>query len=65
MSALYGRLKGSRGGVTRCGTEQITARLETWHGHVEVELNRDGSYVVRTGPKRDHGTVKHEGRIDA
>jgi len=46
MSALYGRLQGSRGEVTRLGHQTIESTLETWTGEIRTELERDGSFSV-------------------
>jgi len=51
MSALYGRLQGSRGEVTRLGHQTIESTLETWTGEIRTELERDGSFSVFIGPK--------------
>jgi hypothetical protein len=51
MAALYGKLWGSRGTVTRTGNSSINAKLETWEGSVQVTLMRDGSFEVYTGSK--------------
>lgn len=51
MSALYGRLQGERGQVTRTAHHSIAATLETWEGKVTVALQRDGSFIVEIGDK--------------
>lgn len=56
MAALYGRLRGSRGEVTRTGTAKsnIEAVLETWTGKVRVTLMADGKFCVETAPKHSN-----------
>jgi hypothetical protein len=53
MAALYGRMKGNRGEVTRCGTKDsgIHSSLETWTGCIHTVLRGDGSYTVFVSPK--------------
>lgn len=51
MAALYGRLQGNRGEATRVGHSSIKAKLETWDGSIEVELEKDGTFTVRIGDK--------------
>lgn len=61
MSALYGRLWGSRGAVTRTGHTSITARLEDWENAVQLTLFKDGSYVVEVGEKHGQGEEHYRG----
>lgn len=65
MAALYGRLQGSRGEVTRMGTRDIFSKLETWHGSIQTTLKADGSYYVYIGDKSFPRTLIAEGKIDA
>lgn len=51
MAALYGRLQGERGQVTRTAHHNITATLETWEGKITVTLQCDGSFTVEVGDK--------------
>lgn len=51
MSALYGRMQGERGQVTRTAHHNITVTLETWEGKISVNLRRDGSFTVEVGDK--------------
>lgn len=51
MAALYGRLRGSRGEATRCGSDHIEATLETWEGRLRLTLGRDGTYALEIGAK--------------
>lgn len=53
MAALYGRLRGNRGAVTRTGSRSIESTVETWQGIVRVHLTADGDYTVTTTDK--HG----------
>lgn len=66
MSALYGRLQGARGPVTRCGTPAsgISAKLETWHGSIRVDLESGGVFRVWIGPKHDAASLIAEGNVD-
>lgn len=54
MAALYGRLKGNLGVVTRMGSNDsgIWAKLETWEGSVTVYLQANGDFAVKIGEKR-------------
>jgi len=51
MAALYGKLWGSRGTVTRTGSSDINAKLETWEGSVQLTLRRNGTFEVYVGDK--------------
>ncbi len=67
MSALYGRLRGNRGEVTRTAACEITATLETWEGKVCVTLWKDGAYmveVVEVGEKYGSMERVHEGNVE-
>lgn len=64
MSALYGRLLGGRGEVTRTATREITATLETWEGKVCVTLRKDGTYTVEVGEKYGGMEKVHGGNVD-
>lgn len=66
MAALFGRLKGNRGEVTRLGSGNsgITARLETWEGSVEIFLEADGHFSVRIGDKGHPGLTVMQGNIN-
>lgn len=66
MAALFGRLHGSRGEVTRCGTRGsgIQAKLETWNGSISVFLNADGDFTVYIGDKSHPTQVVAEGNVD-
>lgn len=66
MAALYGRMQGNRGEVTRMGSANsgIESTLETWDGQVRTELEADGSFVVRIGQKRGSGTVVLRGNVN-
>jgi len=64
MSALYGRLQGGRGEVTRTGHYQITSKLETWEGKLETTLYRDGSFEVRLGEKYSSGKLVLSDNVD-
>lgn len=48
MSAVYGRLQGNRGEVTRTGSKHsgIMATLNTYEGKVRLVLEEDGSFVL-------------------
>jgi hypothetical protein len=68
MAALYGRLQGDRGEVTRLGHTEIQATLETWVGEVRVGLEANGDFVVTVGDKSGgnsnmavHGNVGDDG----
>ena len=60
MSALYGRLRGYTGDLSPAQRRDLTAQgegtvlavLENWESAIHVELRRDGTYTVQTGPKR-------------
>lgn len=65
MANLYGRLQGNRGETTRMGNDVIYAKLETWHGSVAVNLFKDGTYTIHTGPKTNPQQLVYEGKIDA
>lgn len=65
MAPLYGRLRGSRGEATRCGSDVIESTVETWNGIVRVSLRKNGSYYVETSGK--HGERRREvlaGNVD-
>lgn len=66
MSALYGRMQGSRGQVTRCGTPAsgIWSKLETWAGAIQVHLAADGSFQVFIGNKTDCRELIASGNVD-
>lgn len=51
MAALIGFLRGSRGEVSRLGSKSsgISARLQTWYGVVQVDLQVDGTFEIIYG----------------
>lgn len=51
MAALYGRLQGNRGQVTRMGHATIESKLETWDGSIKTVLCKDGDFQVYVGDK--------------
>jgi hypothetical protein len=63
MAALYGRMKGNRGEVTRCGGSIITSKLETWEGSIRTELEKDGSFRVTIGEKGYPNIVVAQGNV--
>ena len=67
MAALYGRMQGNRGEVTRMGSASsgIESKLETWHGAIRTVLEADGTFKVYTGSKTYPGNLIAEGKIDA
>lgn len=65
MAALFGRLWGSRGTVTRTGSDSVNAKLETWQGSVQVTLRRDGTFEVYTGNKYYTTDRVFVGKIDS
>jgi hypothetical protein len=66
MAALYGRMNGSRGEVTRCGTKAsgIQAKLETWEGSVRVTLDADGTFEVWMGDKSSPRVLVAQGNVN-
>lgn len=64
MAALYGRMQGNRGETTRCGSEVIETKLETWSGAVRVILSRDGSFTVAIGEKYNAREIIATGNVD-
>lgn len=64
MAALYGRLQGSRGQATRCGTDVIRTTVETWEGQVTVILERDGTFSVGLGQKGSYGRTIVSGNVN-
>jgi hypothetical protein len=66
MAALYGRMSGARGEVTRTGTpgSGIQAKLETWEGSVKVELQADGSFEVWMGDKSNPRIMVAQGNVN-
>lgn len=65
MAALYGRLQGNRGQVTRCGSRIIDAKLETWNGSIRVALMTNGDFRVSIGDKFSPHTTIATGNVDA
>ena len=65
MAALYGRMTGNRGEVTRMGSKAsgIESTLETWQGQVKTVLEANGDFAVYVGPKRSSGTVIVRGNV--
>lgn len=65
MAALYGRLQGNRGQVTRVGSANsgIESRLETWQGEIRTTLEANGDFAVYIGTKRGHGTPVLRGNV--
>jgi hypothetical protein len=51
MAALYGRMYGEKGVVTRTAHQDITSHLETWDGSILTNLKKDGRYEVYIGEK--------------
>ena len=66
MAALYGRLQGNRGEVTRMGSPQsgIESTLETWDGEIRTELTAKGNFKVFIGPKGSASTLIATGNVD-
>jgi hypothetical protein len=66
MASLYGRLRGNRGEVTRCGSKAsgIHAILETWEGAIRVDLEAHGFFRVQIGQKDSPHTKILEGNIN-
>lgn len=64
MSALYGRLQGSRGEATRLGHDHIEATLETWRGRLRLTLGKDGTYALEVAPKHGGFTPVYAGNVD-
>lgn len=67
MAALYGRLRGNRGEVTRMGSANsgIKSKLETWSGNVTTEVEANGDYVVYSSAcKSGHGTPVLRGNFE-
>ena len=66
MSAVYGRLQGNRGEVTRGGSKDsgIESTLETWQGAIKTVLEADGSFYVYIGPKWNPCHLVLSGNVD-
>ncbi len=64
MANLIGYLQGTRGRVSRLGSQDIEARLETWEGAITVRLDKDGQFTVSVGPKRSTGRTIATGNVD-
>jgi hypothetical protein len=64
MAALYGRMRGNRGEVTRCGHDIVTSKLETWQGSIRTELEKDGSFRVTIGEKYGPNIVIAQGNVN-
>lgn len=66
MAALYGRMQGNRGEVTRMGSANsgIESRLETWDGSIKTELTADGNYKVYIGDKHSPSILIATGNVD-
>jgi hypothetical protein len=64
MSHFYGKLQGSRGEVTRCGTKSsgITTYAAGWRGAIRVDVsqNEDGldSFTVYLEPWQGSGGLQ-------
>ena len=67
MAALYGRLQGSAGQATRCGSKGsgISSRLETWNGSIRTELAADGTFAVYVGEKHSPSQLIASGNVDS
>ena len=46
MANLIGYLRGSRGEVSRLGSQDIQATLKTWNGELYAVLDKDGEARV-------------------
>jgi hypothetical protein len=64
MSALYGRMQGERSEVTRTAHHEIVSKLETWHGQITTELDRDGNFGIYIGSKETRGTLVFTGNVN-
>lgn len=64
MAALYGRLQGNRGEVTRMGHADIESKLETWDGSIRTVLFKDGSFDVYIGDKTHPSTLIASGNVN-
>ena len=66
MAALFGRLKGNRGEVTRLGSKAsgIDSTLQTWEGKVTTRLEADGSFCVIIGQLNGRGYVVAQGNVN-
>jgi hypothetical protein len=64
MAALYGRLRGERGEVTRTAGREITATLQTWDGRVSVTLWKDGVFVVEVAPLDGYAEAVCRGNVN-
>jgi hypothetical protein len=60
MSAVYGRLQGNRGEVTRTGSASsgVSTSAETWRSSVKTRMDADGTATVRLGEKGYANTLK-------
>lgn len=56
-------MQGNRGVVTRCGSSQIWARLESWEGAVDVTLDNNGICIVKIGSKHNPDKLIFKGKV--
>lgn len=68
MANLYGRMKDQTKGnaveITRTAANEIASTLETWHGAIRTELDRDGNFRVYIGIKHRPDTLIAYGDVD-
>lgn len=69
MSALYGRMKDATKSnaveVTRTAANEIYSKLETWHGAILTELDRDGEFRVYIGSKKNPHILIATGNVNS
>jgi hypothetical protein len=60
MAAVYGRLQGNRGEVTRTGSSSsgVSTSAEMWRSSVKTMMEADGTATVRLGEKGYANTLK-------
>ena len=68
MANLYGRMKDATKSnaveVTRTAATEIYSKLETWHGSIRTELDRDGNFVVLIGDKQNPSRIIATGNVN-
>jgi len=64
MAALIGYLDSNNKQVSMLGHKHISARLETWHGSISVDLGKDGTFQVDIGGKGSPGKTVCIGNVD-
>ena len=68
MANLYGRMKDATKSnaveVTRTASTEMYSKLETWHGAIQTELDRDGNFRVYIGGKKNPRVLIASGKVD-